>query len=172
VEAWLRDQKLNSLHEGTTGIQGMDLLGRKVVAAGGAALMALRQEIEKTAKKARDSAVAEDLVTSVLAAVSSIEGLTMELGAKGLAGDVAGMMLHSADYLELFSVLIIAWQHLDMAAAAKAMHPQTEDDTSFVRGKLLSAEYWIRTETGRLDWLAALCRSGEDSFSRARASDF
>ena len=40
-EAWLRDQKLNTLHEGTTGIQSLDLLGRKVVAGGGAALRAL-----------------------------------------------------------------------------------------------------------------------------------
>ena len=46
-EAWLRDQKLNSIHEGTTGIQGMDLLGRKVVAGGGAALRALRDEVAR-----------------------------------------------------------------------------------------------------------------------------
>ena len=41
-EAWMRDQKLNTLHEGTTGIQSMDLLGRKVMAKDGAALRLLQ----------------------------------------------------------------------------------------------------------------------------------
>ncbi|HEX7699980.1 MAG TPA: acyl-CoA dehydrogenase family protein, partial [Kofleriaceae bacterium] len=40
-EAWLRDQKLNSIHEGTTGIQAADLLGRRALAKGGTALAAL-----------------------------------------------------------------------------------------------------------------------------------
>ena len=44
-EAWLRDQKLNSIHEGTTGIQGLDLLGRKVVAGGGETLALFREEV-------------------------------------------------------------------------------------------------------------------------------
>ena len=53
-EAWLRDQKLNSLHEGTTGIQGLDLLGRKAVASGGAALHAFSDEVGRTLARARE----------------------------------------------------------------------------------------------------------------------
>ena len=45
VEAWLRDQKLNSLHEGTTGIQSLDLLGRKVGAEGGRAFGIFLDEV-------------------------------------------------------------------------------------------------------------------------------
>src|SRR5260221_7376644 len=52
-EAWLRDQKLNTIHEGTTGIQSLDLLGRKVVAEGGAALLALKEEIDAAILPAR-----------------------------------------------------------------------------------------------------------------------
>src|SRR5205814_2898238 len=51
-EAWLRDQKLNTLHEGTTGIQSLDLLGRKAVAAGGAALIAFSEEMDLTMQRA------------------------------------------------------------------------------------------------------------------------
>ncbi|MFI5301400.1 MAG: acyl-CoA dehydrogenase family protein, partial [Polyangiales bacterium] len=57
VEAWLRDQKLNSIHEGTTGIQGLDLLGRKAIAGGGEALGILIDEIVATAKRARAAGV-------------------------------------------------------------------------------------------------------------------
>ncbi len=56
-EAWLRDQKLNSIHEGTTGIQGLDLLGRRAVAGGGAALAALAEEVAVTAARARTAGV-------------------------------------------------------------------------------------------------------------------
>src|SRR5204863_2656180 len=52
-EAWLRDQKLNSIHEGTTGIQALDLLGRRAVARGGAGLAALGAEIAAACTRAR-----------------------------------------------------------------------------------------------------------------------
>ena len=51
-EAWLRDQKLNSIHEGTTGMHSMDLLGRKVVAEQGGALRLLADEIGATVRRA------------------------------------------------------------------------------------------------------------------------
>src|SRR5262249_56936665 len=51
-EAWLRDQKLNSLHEGTTGIQALDLLGRRAVARGGAGLAPLAPQIAPTLPRA------------------------------------------------------------------------------------------------------------------------
>ncbi|MGZ3419711.1 MAG: acyl-CoA dehydrogenase [Polyangiales bacterium] len=153
-ESWLRDQKLNSLHEGTTGIQGMDLLGRKVVAGGGAALAALRKEIEACAHE------------GLLSALAHVEGLTMELAQKGLAGDVAGMMLHSSDYLELFSILIVAWQHVAMANAARKK-PQD----AFTRGKLLAAEYWLENELPRMETLIAICRSAEDSYARIQRDE-
>ncbi|MBA3458774.1 MAG: acyl-CoA dehydrogenase [Deltaproteobacteria bacterium] len=165
VEALMRDQKLNSIHEGTTGIQGLDLLGRKVVADGGAGLVALREEITATAAAARTAGIDERLVVAVTDAVSTVESLTAALAAKGLGGDVGGMLLHSSDYLELFGILVIAWQHLAMAAAANTA------DQDFNSGKRLSAEYWIATEIPRLTMLAELCRSGEDSYRRVRARE-
>jgi len=56
-EAWLRDQKLNTIHEGTSGIQSLDLLGRKAVAEGGNALLALHEEIEAAAQRAGKAGV-------------------------------------------------------------------------------------------------------------------
>ena len=171
LEAWLRDQKLNSLHEGTTGIQGLDLLGRKAIAQGGAALAALRAEIEAAVAAARQGGVPDDLGEAVLGALAEVEALTRALAARGQGGDVDGMLLHSSDYLELFGVLVIGWQHLLLAAAAGAKPPLDERDAAFRRGKRLGAEYFIRTEVPRLHYLAALCRSGEDSYGRVRATE-
>ncbi len=170
-EAWMRDQKLNTIHEGTTGIQGMDLLGRKAIAGGGAALAALRAEVEKAVALARANGLPGDLPESVASALSEAESLTMHLAQLGLSGEVAKMMLHSTDYLDLMSVLVVAWQHLGMAAVAVKKTPANEEDAAFLRGKQRAAEYFIRTEVPRLFMLSALCRSGEDSYARVTAAE-
>jgi butyryl-CoA dehydrogenase len=111
------------------------------------------------------------LSSAVARALGSVSALTMELAAKGLAGDVDAMMLHSTDYLDLFSVLVVAWQHLAMATAAVRKVAVGEEEAAFLRGKILSAEHWILTECPRLDHLVALCRAGEDSYARIRPSE-
>jgi alkylation response protein AidB-like acyl-CoA dehydrogenase len=170
-EAWLRDQKLNSIHEGTTGIQGLDLLGRKVLAAGGAAFAALREEIEAAIEAARAAGAEGRSCEALAAALDTVQSLTAELAGRGQQGDVEGMMLHSTDYLELFGILAVSWQHLDLATAARRKKPADEAEAAFLRGKLLAAEYWIATELPRLEQLAALCRAGEDSYARIRPDE-
>jgi butyryl-CoA dehydrogenase len=160
-EAWLRDQKLNTIHEGTTGIQGMDLLGRKVVARGGAALRILGEEIRATPG-----------ASELEPALAAVEQLTMQLGALGLSGDVEGMMRHSADYLELFSILVVSWQWLRMAAVAERALAEGAREVAFYEGKRTAARYWLRTELPRVAQLAALCESGEDSYARMRPEQF
>lgn len=170
-ESWLRDQKLNSIHEGTTGIQGMDLLGRKVVAGGGASLMALMGEIEGAAARARAAKVDASWVDAVTSSAAAIGELTAHLGGQGLHGDVDGMMRHSADYLEAFSIVVIAWQWLLHAAAAKEGIART-GASPFYEGKLCAAQYWMNTEVPRVPALVALCRSGEDSYARMKPDWF
>ncbi|MBS2026593.1 MAG: acyl-CoA dehydrogenase [Deltaproteobacteria bacterium] len=169
-EAWLRDQKLNSIHEGTTGIQGMDLLGRKVVAQGGAALVALQEEVARTCERAEKACVDAAWISAIREAMERIGALTMELAQRGLGGDVDGMMRHSADYLELFSVFIIGWQWLELAAVAR--EGMRRSASEYYEGKLAAAQYWIRTELPRLEPLIALCRENEDSYARMKPEWF
>ncbi|WP_437950055.1 acyl-CoA dehydrogenase [Sorangium sp. So ce296] len=171
-EAWLRDQKLNSIHEGTTGIQGLDLLGRKVVAGGGAALMALGAEVEQTIGRARRAGVEPAWCERLGASMSLLGELTMHLAEAGLRGDVERMLRHSADYLELASILVVAWQWLAMAAAAREGLARGASPAGFYEGKLCAAQYWFSTELPRAPALAALCRSGEDSYARMRPEWF
>ena len=174
-EAWLRDQKLNTIHEGTSGIQGMDLLGRKAVAGGGEALRAMIEEIAVAGSRARSAGVEPRWCEAVEESAALIASLTQELSAFALGGDVERMMLHSSDYLELFSVVVIAWQWLLQAAAAKeglAREPMPAVSSDFYEGKLCAAQYWIHTELPRVPALAALCRAAEDSYSRMKPDWF
>jgi butyryl-CoA dehydrogenase len=171
-EAWMRDQKLNSIHEGTTGIQGMDLLGRKAIAAGGEALRAFVEEVAFAVSRARKARVAEPLCAEVEGAMGLVAGLTAELGAKGLGGKVDAMMLHSTDYLELFSILAVGWQWILQAAAAREALARGVTPAAFYEGKLCAAQYWIATELGRIPHLASLCRSAEGSYARMKPEWF
>jgi len=173
-EAWWRDQKLNSIHEGTTGIHSLDLLGRKVMMEGGRALQVLGDEIATCLQAARAAGVQEPWCVEVEAAVATIASLTMHLGSLGLSGDVDAMLLHSADYLELFSIMVVAWQWIDLATAAKRglSHDADSADADFYRGKLCAAQYWIHNELPKVSHLAALCRKGEDSYARMAPSWF
>ena len=161
-EAWLRDQKLNTLHEGTSGIQSLDLLGRKVVAEGGAALRALSEEMEATARRADAAGVEPAWIEAVRGAARTVGEVTIHLAQLGLSGDKEGMLLHSSDYLELFSTAVVGWMWLAQAAAAR----EAKREDPFYRGKLAAAQHFIATELPRLAHLAALCRSGEDSYAR------
>ena len=171
-EAWLRDQKLNSIHEGTTGIQGLDLLGRKVVAAGGGALRAFSDEVASTVERARRAGVDPAWGERLEEAVREVLELTLELSAAGMAGEVERMLRHSADYMELFSVLAVAWRWLAQAAAAREGLERGGGEADFYEGKLGAAQYWLHTELPRVSTLVALCRSGEDSYTRMKPEWF
>jgi butyryl-CoA dehydrogenase len=166
VEGWLRDQKLNTIHEGTTGIQGLDLLGRKAVAGGGESLGLWLAAIADTAARARSAGVDGAWCDAVVRAGERLAATTMALGQRGMSGDVAGMLLHSHDYLDLASTLAIAWQHLELAAAAATGLPRgVAGQRAFYEGKLLSAQYWISNELPRVAILESLCTSAEPSYA-------
>jgi butyryl-CoA dehydrogenase len=171
-EAWLRDQKLNSIHEGTTGIQAADLLGRRALAKGGAALAALGAEIARTCARARAAGVDTTWIGELERATGVVGALTAELAQRGLAGGPAPMLLHATDYLDLVATIVIAWQWLDLAAVAREALGQAlprgraSRDAGYYENKLAAAQYWIRTELPRIDHLARLCRDGEDSYTR------
>jgi alkylation response protein AidB-like acyl-CoA dehydrogenase len=172
VEAWLRDQKLNSLHEGTTGIQSLDLLGRKVMAEGGRALAIFTEEVAATVARARAAGVEPAWCDRVQAALALVVEVTQTLAARGGSGDVDGMLLHSADYLAMFCIVAVAWQWLLQAAVAAEALSAGRGPREFYEGKRCAAQYWLATELPRAATFAELCSSGEDSYARMRPDWF
>jgi alkylation response protein AidB-like acyl-CoA dehydrogenase len=171
-EAWWRDQKLNSIHEGTTGIQGMDLLGRKVLMNHGSSLMLLQGEIHKDVEDARAAGVDEEWCSRLLGSMAALGAVTQHLGQLAAGSEGEAVLRHSHNYMEMFSVIVVAWQWLVQAAAAKKALAGSTNDEGFYQGKLAAAQYWIQTELTKVGHLAALCRGGEDSFSRMRPDWF
>ena len=168
VEAWLRDQKLNSLHEGTTGIQSLDLLGRKVGADGGRAFRIFLDECSVALGRARTGGVDKELCDLVTDALGQLAAATETLLGHGAEGDVEAMLLHSSDYLAMFSIVAIAWQWLWQAAVAAEAIRHDGIPRDFYAGKLAACRYWITTELPRVAIYASLCKSGERSFADMR----
>lgn len=166
-EAWLRDQKLNSIHEGTTGIQAADLLGRRALAREGAALPILGQELRRTMDRALAAGCDQSWCDVLGESARRIGELTLTLARRGAEDGPEAMMRHSVHYLDLVSTVLVAWQWLEMAAAAReALAGEPGDRAGFYQAKLCAAQYWFATEVSRVPQLAALCASGEDSYAR------
>src|SRR5438552_4346637 len=165
-ESWMRDQKLNSLHEGTSGIQALDLLGRKILGSGGASLRALAAQLLADCERPE---VDPQQAAQLQQALATIGETTMHIGS---LGDRDAMMRHSSDYMELFSIAAVAWQWLLQAAAAREGLRRDPASSDFYRGKLAAASYWFATEVPRIDQLCALCRSPDDSYATIRPDYF
>ncbi len=139
-EAWLRDQKLNSIHEGTTGIQALDLLGRKAVAQGGAVLSRWHDCVQQATNASLEHRVEHTLRSAFLQVVSRLIELTQKLALKGLAGDLTPMLQYATDYLRAMSVVVIGWQWIEMV---NACHSRDDD---FALGLAECCRYWLTHE--------------------------
>lgn len=162
-EAWMRDQKLNTIHEGTSQIQALDLLGRKVMGTGGMALRTFIGAIEASIGKAgeRVPAIWGSALRSAGARLMEVTGM---LGDRAMKGDVDASLRHSAAYLSAVSIMAVAWQWLDMAAAAERSLATRPGD-AFALGVRQSASYWFATELPNVAVQLDLIASGEDSFA-------
>ncbi|RQT36609.1 acyl-CoA dehydrogenase [Burkholderia contaminans] len=153
VEQFYRDNRLNPIHEGTFGIQALDLLGRKTRANGGAAIKALDRKIAATVFKARSIRPLQDHADALECAWERIRIVTAELHR---LDDPEVQMANAAAYLEAFGHVVVGWLWLDQAIVADTLEsgPAGSD---FHRGKLAACDYFFGWEMPKVAaWLAVL----------------
>jgi hypothetical protein len=138
VEQFYRDNRLNPIHEGTDGIQGLDLLGRKVVMQDGAGLKLLVSTIRAAADRApADLTEWADLLR---AGCQRLVEVTAKLWADG---DPERALANSTAYLDATGHLVVAWMWLEQASAAAGKQG------AFYDGKRLAARYFFTHELPR-----------------------
>ena len=141
VEQHYRDNRLNPIHEGTHGIQSLDLLGRKVTQRGGASLAALGTLVAATVAAANDvGGAASELAAQLDASWQKLVAVTMSMFA---SGDVEAAMANSVIYLEAFGHIVIAWMWLEQVVAAG------DNPGDFYEGKRRAARYFFAYELPR-----------------------
>ncbi|MFD3300963.1 acyl-CoA dehydrogenase [Aquipseudomonas alcaligenes] len=147
VEQYYRDNRLNPIHEGTHGIQSLDLLGRKVSMNNGAALKQLMALIQATCQRASQFDSLDRLRQPLEQLVQRLGGVTLALLGDLLAGKVNQGLANSALYLKAFGHAVIGWRWLEQAIRAEeGLANGNPTDTDFYKGKLQAARYFLTWE--------------------------
>lgn len=150
VEQFYRDNRLNPIHEGTHGIQGLDLLGRKVRAEGGAGFQTLLELIRSTSGRACGE---WELRGRALARYADrVEEVTEKLWASGSPSAALSL---AAVYLEVVGHVVVAWAWLDMVLMIG------DRSGRFFDGKRLAAKFFFDHDLPRVDPQLDLLASGD-----------
>ena len=161
VEQYYRDNRLNPIHEGTHGIQGLDLLGRKVMMDGGAALKLFGREVQKTVQEAGTIPELQAHALALGAAITEV-GVTTRTLAEALGRDGDAALANSSVYLEMFGHTVLAWIWLRQAvAASRGLTLGNAADEDFYRGKLAACRYFFQWELPKTQPQHALLRALE-----------
>jgi butyryl-CoA dehydrogenase len=166
VEQYWRDNRLNMIHEGTHGIQALDLLGRKVVMDGGKGLALLAQRINATLERALGVA---QLAESANAVAGALKALGHATRAAWATGDPEEALANATPYLQAFGHTVLAWIWLEIGLCARARLGQGRDD--LMQGKLAAMRYFHRYELPRIGaWLRVVetrddtCRTVQENW--------
>lgn len=157
VEQFYRDNRLNPIHEGTHGIQGIDLLGRKVSMAGGRFYEALMERIEATIGEAREYERLALCADHLDRAVKSMATATDAINAEKANGNVEKALANASLYLEAFGHTVVGWLWLRQAIKAIAgLAGNGEQTAEFYEGKVKACEYFARYELPKVLSLSGL----------------
>ena len=146
VERFYRDNRLNPIHEGANGIQAIDLLGRKTMMQGGAALLALAQEIHNTAAEASDSTNCAAFAPELIAAVDRVSHVVGALAPKLAAGQADETLANATPFMEMVGRTVFAWIWLRQALAAERAAVAGRVPNDVAKGKLQACRYWFAWE--------------------------
>ncbi|WP_029111749.1 acyl-CoA dehydrogenase [Mycobacterium sp. URHB0044] len=155
VEQHYRDNRLNAIHEGTHGIQSLDLLGRKVTQRGGASLAELDKAVARSVAEA--TAAGGEVAELAARLRTSWERLVAVTSGMFGSGDVEAALANSVIYLEAFGHVMVAWMWLEQFAATAGR------SGDFYDGKRQAARFFFTYELPRtaaqLDLLESLDRT-------------
>ena len=148
VERLYRDNRLNHIHEGTWGIQGIDILGRKVRMQNGVAVAILREEMEATI----DLATGHSELASFCDQLEEYLTLTEDtIFAVGQAEDPSLALANATIFLDAMGHLVIAWMWLKQAVAAvEGKQKGNKADDAFYDGKVAAMRFFFRYELPKI----------------------
>jgi alkylation response protein AidB-like acyl-CoA dehydrogenase len=155
LEQYYRDARIHPIHEGTTGIHGMDLLGRKVRMQNGKAFELYLTEVQSTIEEAKGISTLAPYAQRLSEAIEKLKRVMSHLA--GILKD-KGQEIFLADatlYLEFFGIISIAWQWLLQAISIhRAWEKEiSKEENDFYRGKFFTFRYFFGYELPKIEGL-------------------
>lgn len=164
VEQNYRDNRINPIHEGTNGIQSLDLLGRKAMMHDGAALKLLMAKIAQACIEAGADDTLKPLADQLAIAAKHAIDATRAAGKRMAEGDVRLALANASHYMTVLGHLAIGWVWLQQATIAQRQLPEASgDDRDFYAGKLQACRFFFATELPLVEHAARLVRDAEPS---------
>jgi hypothetical protein len=147
MEKLVRDSKIASIYEGTTGIQGMDLLARKIGMQKGQVFINFIGEINNIIAQAKEIKDLEPIASRLEEAVNRMAGAAMHMGKTAQSAEFKTAFANSVPFLDVTGDVIMGWMLLWRAVVAeqKLSDGAKKKDVSFYKGQIKSAQYFINS---------------------------
>jgi alkylation response protein AidB-like acyl-CoA dehydrogenase len=148
LEQLYRDVRIDPIHEGTTGIQGLDLLGRKVIMKNGQAFMLYLEELKTVISEAYKDPVLEPYAHKLEEAREQLIKVTEAVTGVAAGGEIERFLADATLYLEFFGIITVAWQWLKQGLAIQKglMSELSESEANFYQGKFFAMKYFYHYE--------------------------
>jgi len=173
VEQLWRDNRLNPIHEGSNGIQAIDLLGRKAMAEDGAALRAMLDVVRDSIAATPVGGALRAHADALAAVLVQIESVTAIARAEMARGGARLALANASSYMDLVGHALVGWIWLRQAqVSAAALERAPDRDPDLHRGKLAACEFFFRHELPRVAHDADLLASLDDCTLRMSPADF
>ena len=174
LEQFYRDCRIHPIHEGTTGIHGMDLLGRKVTMKNGRAFDLYLKEVEKAIESGGTNPTIAPYANRLHEAMELLKSVTESLKELSRSRGADFFLADGTLYLEMFGIIATAWQWLrmGMTAAAALENNSSETDALFYRGKLQTMKYFFHYELVKIEGLAKRLVEGDGLTVETSEDDF
>jgi butyryl-CoA dehydrogenase len=163
LEQFFRDARIHPIHEGTTGIQGLDLLGRKVIMREGQAFRLFQEAVKQSIAAARGDSVLEPYSQKLDDALGALISVTAHLTQWAEQEEVERFLSDATPYLELFGIISVAWQWLLQALFIRKSLSQdlSERERRFYEGKFHTFRYFFTYELPKIQGLTAQLMEGD-----------
>ena len=148
LQQYYRDIRIMSLYEGTTGIQSLDLLGRKVVAKNGKAMRILAKKVKETIESAQTFDELKPYAAVLQAKMDEVQGVLMHLVGYAMKGKIERYLMDATLFMELFSIVVIGWQWLKQGVVAKQalVTGNLKQSETFYESKVHTMKFYYRYE--------------------------
>ena len=171
MEQLMRDMRIAMIYEGTTGIQSLDLLGRKVMGSGGELLRNFTKLVHKFCKAHADDEAMAGFIAPLQAANAQWGDLTMQIGTRAMQNpDEVGAA--SVDFTMFSGYVVLAYLWAQMAQVAQRKLAEGAADRAFYEAKLVTARYYFERILPRTSVHAAGALAGADSVMALDAGHF
>lgn len=171
MEQLARDTRICTMYEGTTGIQAIDLLARKVMGSNGELLKVFTQEIKAYCAKVRESAQFNAWNNALDSHVDEWLQITKDIGASA-ANNPDELGAASVDYLMFSGYVTVGYFWLQMAVVAQQKLDAGTTDTAFYEAKIHTAKFYFDRILTRTRSLVSAIHSGSDNLMAMDADMF